>query len=273
MSVINTNIMSINAQRNLAGTQGGLQTAMERLSSGLRINSAKDDAAGLAIGKIMESQVNVINQGIRNANDGISMIQTAEGALEEVHVMLQRMEQLAMQAANDTLGEDERDLIKLEIDELVDEISAIADRTTFGGGDSLLNGDMTDGIIIQVGQGTGDQIELDFSTNVSDLPGLDAMAVDNNANAVAAMGTIREAINQVSEIRAEFGAAQNRLEHNVANLRVTAENLEAAKSQIMDADFAQETANLTRAQVLQQAGTAMLAQANVAPQNVLSLLQ
>ena len=399
--IINTNVSSLTAQRNLNTSQASLATSLQRLSSGLRINSAKDDAAGLAISQRMGAQIRALNQSVRNANDGISMIQTAEGAMNQVQDMLQRMKELGSQAANDTLGANERGFINDELTELRTEINNIADRTNFNG-QYLLNGssvttndtatstlyagvavtggavtsvdvsgakadttytfdgsvageltvswsdglntlsetvttsDITDGtsgtlnfanagikinlaaaggdisgvegdldgltiatlagsssINLQVGDGTtsANQISVSFVNinieNSADL-GMAALktALDDFAAgydgtgatpagdlARALMDAATSALDSISSNRAQLGAKLNRLDYTVANLQTTSENLAASKSRIQDADFAAETANLTRAQILQQAGTAMLAQANSLPQNVLSLLQ
>ncbi|MBL8438819.1 MAG: flagellin [Zoogloeaceae bacterium] len=401
--IINTNVSSLTAQRNLNMSQASLATSLQRLSSGLRINSAKDDAAGLAISQRMGAQIRALNQSVRNANDGISMIQTAEGAMNQVQDMLQRMKELGSQAANDTLGANERGFINDELTELRTEINNISDRTNFNG-QYLLNGSSvtsidtatstlyagfnvtngavtnvdvsgakagitytfaddgagglsvswsTDGgtttqtetvttatvldgtsgtlnfanagikislaasggdisgveadldtltidtqagsssINLQVGDGTtsANQISVSFVNinieNSTDV-GIAALktALDNFAAGYDGTGTTSAgdlaralmdasttALDSISSNRAQLGAKLNRLDYTVANLQTTSENLAASKSRIQDADFAAETANLTRAQILQQAGTAMLAQANSLPQNVLSLLR
>jgi flagellin len=403
--MINTNVASLNAQRNLNSSQGSLATSLQRLSSGLRINSAKDDAAGLAISQRMGAQIRALNQSVRNANDGVSMIQTAEGAMNQVQDMLQRMKELGSQAANDTLGANERGFINDELTELRTEINNIAGRTNFNG-QYLLNGSTTttvdptstvsqgfsldadnaitnvdvsnakagttftlDGTVsgeltlswtdgastysqtlstaavsagasatydfsqagvsftlssaaagggltaanleagldggtivtaagsssinLQVGDGTSsaNQIAVSF-VNIDIENSADASiaalktALDNYAAgydgsgatpagdlARALMDASTNALDAISSNRAQLGAKLNRLDYTVANLQTTSENLAASKSRIQDADFAAETANLTRSQILQQAGTAMLAQANSLPQNVLSLLQ
>jgi flagellin len=389
--VINTNVASLTAQRNLNSTQGAVSTAMQRLSSGLRINGAKDDAAGLAISQRISAQVKSINQGIRNANDGVAMIQTAEGALDQIQTMMQRMRELAVQASSDTVGATERGYANTEVQQLQTEINNIGNRTKFNG-NSLLTGALstqldTTGTVtngLQVGAASVTSIDvsgaksattytlayaagsltlsdgagnsqsltlnatpaagsqvLNFDSlgvkfNVSSVAGdtaanvggalntktiktlagsgaatlqigadynannqvsvsfSDARLTTTNsdaniaalrtaldtfngsqsaANAGALLSAVDNALNSISTQRATYGAAQNRLTNAVANLQVTSENLSAAKSQITDADFAAETAALTRGQILQQAGQAMLAQANSAPNQVMGLLR
>ena len=394
--VINTNVASLTAQRNLNSTQGAVSTAMQRLSSGMRINGAKDDAAGLAISQRMSAQLKSVNQGIRNANDGISMIQTAEGALDQVQTMMQRMRELAVQASSDTVGNTERGYANTEIQQLLTEVNNISNRTKFNGNNlltgalstsqntgtstalvgtaaganasitavdvsnaksgttftladvgagvvSLTDGSVTQAIDISAVAATANQgttinfdklgVQITVTQNATGqngtatATGLDGLTVITNAgsasatlqigadynsnnqvtvgfqdariqttnsnaalaqlatdlnafngsqtaaNAGALLASVDNALNAISTQRATYGAAQNRLTNAVANLQVTSENLSASKSQITDADFAAETAALTRAQILQQAGQAMLAQANSAPNQVLSLLR
>ncbi|MCG5495985.1 flagellin [Ectothiorhodospira variabilis] len=278
--VINTNIASLNAQRNLSTTQKQLQVSLERLSSGLRINGAKDDAAGLAISERMTAQIKGLNQAARNANDGISLVQTIEGALNEITNNLQRMRELAIQAANDTYGDDDRGLIQDEIDSLTEEITRVATQTTFNDVAYLDTSGAAD-FKLQVGPNENNIISVDFSgynfrasgLGVSGGLSLASVAVDSHDDATSAINAIDAAIMQVAETRAELGAIQNRLESTIQSVMNTAENLSASRSRIQDADFAAETAALTRGQILQQAGTTVLAQANQAPQNVLQLLQ
>jgi flagellin len=397
--IINTNVSSLTAQRNLNSSQNSLATSLQRLSSGLRINSAKDDAAGLAVTQRMSAQIKSLNQAVRNANDGISMLQTAEGAMNEVQSMLQRMKELATQAANGTISDTERGFINTEVQQLRDEINDIAAKTTFNG-QALLTGSLATTIDATTGINAGTVIAAGTNTTISgiDVSGAAAGTTFNitssgsnvtitnattgvaqtvTASAVAAdssstlnfdqlgikisvssvagetaanvaagivagatdtivtaagsgslslqvgdgttagtdtitvafsdarietgtagaittlkaaldafntgtasqseastlMSAVDGALDYFSTQRATYGAVQNRLESTVSNLQVNAENLSASRSRIQDADFAAETANLTRAQILQQAGTAMLAQANALPQNVLSLLQ
>jgi len=265
---INTNIEALNSHRNLSVTAGALSKSMERLSSGLRINRASDDAAGLAISEKLSSQVRGLNQAIRNAQDGISLIQTAEGALNETHNILQRMRELAVQAANGTLSEEDKKAIQEEIVQLREEIDRIANYTEFNTM-RILNGSLGT-ITFQIGANSGQTIDvvLDSMTAAS----LDVAGVNVVNDADAAITSLDAAIKTVSTERAKLGALQNRLEHTIANLGVASENLQAANSRIRDVDMAQEMMNFTRLQILQQAGTAMLAQANMAPQAVLQLL-
>jgi len=282
MQVINTNILALNAQRNVSSTQGALATSIQRLSSGLRVNSAKDDAAGLAIASRMSSQSRGMDVAIRNANDGISLAQTAEGALGKVTDMLQRMRELSVQSANATNSSGDRDNLQAEFLQLQKEITRTLNATSFNGNTVLkTSGTLT----FQVGAGnTSGTDTLDVAvTNMSGITGTGdigkALAVGitidgaDATNANAAITEIDSALTNANKARASFGAVQNRFESVISNLQVAKENTEAARSRIMDADFAAETAALTRAQILQQAGTAMLAQANAAPQSVLSLLR
>jgi flagellin len=273
---INTNLSSLNAQRNLASSQSSLSVSMQRLSSGLRVNSAKDDAAGLAIAERMNAQVRGMNVAIRNANDAISLSQTAEGAIGKIGDALQRMRELAVQSANGSNNAGDRNNLMTEFAELKNEVSRLIDGTQFNG-TTLFDG-ATATFTFQVGAGTtvNDTIDIngtDLTASVRDVvAALDISGADATG-ARAAMDAIDGAIDEVTTSRALYGAAQNRFETVVMNLQVSAENLTAARSRIMDADFAVETANLSRAQILQQAGNAMIAQANALPQNVLKLLQ
>jgi flagellin len=274
--VINTNLQSLNAQRNLNTSQSSLATSIQRLSSGLRVNSAKDDAAGLAIANRMDAQVRGMNVAIRNANDGISLAQTAEGALGKVTDMLQRMRELAVQSNNATNSSSDRVSLNQEFQQLSSEISRTLAATTFNG-TTILNSATT--LTFQIGAGTNtatDQRSIS-TANIPAGSGVAAVIVSTasitgTAGATAAMTSIDTALDEVNSARATFGAMQNRFESIISNLQVGAENQTAARSRIMDADFAAETAALTRAQILQQAGTAMLSQSNQVPQQVLSLL-
>jgi len=271
---INTNMASLNAQRNLYSSQSSLNTSLQRLSSGLRVNSAKDDAAGMAVAQVMNAQARSMVVAIRNANDGISMAQTAEGGMAQIGEMLQRMRELAMQSANGTIDDDLRTTtLKTEYDALVEEIGRIAESTKFNGL-SLIDGSGDDVDLIVDAEGTT-PITIAFSgLDVSDgTLGVAAGDIDDAASATAILADIDTAIETLNEHRATLGTAQNRLEFTVANLQIGYENQKSAYGRIMDTDFAVETANLSRTQVLQQAGTAMLAQANALPQNVLSLLR
>ncbi|RRN55399.1 flagellin FliC [Pseudoxanthomonas sp. SGNA-20] len=275
--VINTNVMSLNAQRNLSTNSASLATTIQRLSSGLRINSAKDDAAGLAIAQRMTTQVRGMEQAARNANDGISLAQTAEGALQEISNNLQRIRELAVQAANGTNSNEDKAALQKEVQQLKDEISRVIENTKFNG-IHLLN---TSGTVIsiQVGANDTDHDKIDVTLNdiktalsgiTSSSFSVEAMTAGSGASNLSALDT---ALQSVNEARADLGAIQNRFSSAIANLQVSAENMAASRSRIQDADYAKETAELTRNQILQQAGTAMLAQAKAIPQNVLSLLQ
>jgi len=272
--VINTNVMSLNSQRALGRSSSSMQTSLERLSSGLRINRAKDDAAGLAISERLTSQIRGLNQAVRNANDGISLIQTAEGALSEVENSLQRMRELAVQAKNGTYNDSDRESLNDEFDALATEITRITDVTEFNNINLLGQASV---ISLQVGwEGGANNVinvsaaDINAGSGVTDVVG---GTISTLAGASAALSNLTVAIDYVSSKRADFGAIQNRLESAVRNMENVAENQSAARSRVLDADFARETANLTRTQILQQAGTAMLAQANSMPQNVLSLLR
>ncbi len=276
MLTVNTNIASLNAQRNLAGSQSALNTSLQRLSSGLRINSAKDDAAGLAISDRMTSQINGLNQAARNANDGISLSQTAEGACDEITNMLQRMRELAIQSINDTNSSTDRASLHAEFDQLRQEINRIAGSTSFNDR-KLINGSM-DTAVFQVGAYAGDTITVSFGSiaNMQTSAGglnLSAYGLSTASRATDALGVLDDAIADVDTFRGTLGAIQSRFESTIANVSNIAENVTAARSRIVDADFALETANLTKAQILQQAGVAMLAQANQLPATALTLLQ
>ena len=278
--VINTNVMSLNSQRALGKSQSSMQTSLERLSSGLRINRAKDDAAGLAISERFSSQIRGLEQATRNANDGISLLQTAEGALSEVENSLQRMRELSVQAANGTYNSSDRASLQDEFRALQNEIDRISNVTEFNNINLLGS---TDSVDLQVGweNGANNTITLQRKNIASTSNGVGGMsdAISTNvsiggaAAATSAMAVLSNAIDAISSLRADFGAVQNRLESAVRNMDNVIENQSAARSRVLDADFARETANLTRTQILQQAGTAMLAQANSMPQNVLSLLR
>ena len=263
---INTNIASIDAQRNLSSSQSSLATSMQRLSSGLRINSAKDDAAGLAIATRMDAQVRGMNVAIRNANDGISLAQTADGALSTVSDALQRMRELAVQAQNGSNGTTDRANLDTEYQQLSQEITRIAAQTKFNG--TAIVGASAGAQVFQVGANGGDTLTVTTST-VSTVAG----DLTTTANASTALGAIDTALDGINTSRASYGAAISRFSFAISNLSIASENQSAAKGRIMDADFASETSNLSRAQILQQAGTAMLSQANQLPNNVLSLLR
>jgi flagellin len=279
MSTINTNVMSLTAQRNLSQSAGSLATSMQRLSSGLRVNSAKDDAAGLAIAERMNAQVKGMNVAIRNANDGISLAQTAEGALGKVGDSLQRMRELAVQSANGSNSDDDRTNLDAEYQQLSEEVTRVLAGTKFNGQNLF---DATGGdagtFTFQVGANNdaNDQIAVDLTTDLTaaaDITDATGGDVTTLATAQTAMDDLDTAIDYVTTQRATFGAVQNRFDSVIANLQVAAENQAASRGRIMDADFAAETAALSRAQILQQAGNAMVAQANQLPQQVLTLLQ
>ncbi|WP_119157494.1 flagellin [Caldimonas tepidiphila] len=317
---INTNAISLNAQRNLSGSQNALSTTMQRLSSGLRVNSAKDDAGGLGIADRMNAQAKGMNVAIRNANDGISLAQTAEGALGKMGDMLQRMRELAVQSRNATNSEDDRKNLQKEFGQLQSEIKRTIESTSFNS-KNLFNSSSASTLSFQVGANTEAHDKIDVaaqglagaagsitaagsvasmtdaavilatafttddtgSTGGIAIGGWDASATmlsgtTADASAIGdeidvALNVIDKALSVVSEERSKYGAVQNRFEAAIATLQVNSENTAAARGRIMDADFAQETANLSRSQILQQAGTAMLAQANQLPQQVLSLLR
>jgi len=271
---INTNVASLNAQRNLTTSQASLATSLQRLSSGLRINSAKDDAAGLAISERLNSQINGSNVAIRNANDAISLMQVADGGAAQISDNLQRMRELAVQSANGTLNSGDRANLSVEFNALSSEISRLGNATTYNNV-NLLNSGST--LTFQVGAGTtaNDQITVSTADVRASTLSLDSGSIQISAAslALAAITNLDSAINTITTTRAGFGAALNRTTAVISSLQVSVENQSAARGRIVDADFASETANLSRSQILQQAGTAMLAQANSLPQQVLSLLR
>ncbi|GAC41330.1 flagellin and related hook-associated protein [Paenibacillus popilliae ATCC 14706] len=266
---INTNVGAINAHRNLGASNTAMGKTMEKLSSGFRINRAADDAAGLAISEKMRFQIGGMNQAMRNAQDGISLIQTAEGALTEVNSMLQRMNTLANQAATGTYDDKDRENTQKEMNALVAEIKNIAESTNFNGIDLLK---ATGKVTFQIGVDNTNTLTANLANMGATALGLAGLSISSQAGATSALAKIASAINTVSTQRADFGAVQNRLEHTINNLGVTAENLSASESRIREADMAKEMTDFTRNQILVQAGTSMLAQANSAPQNVLKLL-
>ncbi len=276
---INTNVASLNAQRHLYDTTTKFQKSMERLSSGMRINRAGDDAAGLAISEGLRSDIRALQQASRNAADGVSMVQTAEGSLDEVNNILLRLRELGQQAATETLGEQERGYLDEEFQSLLDEIDRISSTAEFNG-TKLLDG--TAAILkVQVGIGTDPTtstvpIDLTQAMTTSDLgmtAGTISIAGTNGSNALAAIGQVMAATATVSSVRAGFGTAQNRFETSIRNIGMTAENLSAANSRIRDVDVALETSNMTSLQILQQAGVSILTQANSTSQLALNLLQ
>ena len=271
--VINHNMSALNALRNTNINSGNASKSMEKLSSGLRINRAGDDAAGLSISEKMRAQIRGLDQASRNSQDGVSMVQTAEGALNETHNILQRMRELAVQAANDTNVDVDRQAIAEEVKALEEEISRIATQTQFN--DQTLFSDASKSVTLQVGANEGQTIAVTFSQMTADaltVSNINAQ-MDTAANATAAITVINNAIEAVSSQRSALGAIQNRLEYTIANLNNASENLSAAESRIRDVDMAKEMTNYSKNNILQQAAQAMLAQANQAPQNVLQLLR
>jgi flagellin len=270
---VNTNMYSLNAQRNVAQSQSTLGTAMQRLSSGSRVNSAKDDAAGLAIAERMNAQVKGMGVAIRNSNDAIGLAATAESALAKVTDSLQRMRELAVQSANTTNNAGDRTNLDAEFQQLGAEITRVLDSTKFNG-KAILSAD-SGTLTFQIGAGSSDTIDVtteDMSGN-ADVTAVTGGGITSAANATTAMDNIDTALDTVTQERANYGAYLNRFESVIANLQTAQENQSAARGRIMDADFAAETANLSRGQILQQAGMAMLTQANSMPQQVLSLLK
>lgn len=285
---INTNAPSLGAQNNLNRSAGSLETSIARLSSGLRVNSAKDDAAGLAIAERMNAQIRGFDVAARNANDGISLLQVADGALGKIGDNLQRMRELGVQAKNGTLNSTDRANLNREFVELANEVGRVATGTTFNGNNIFEAANKT--VNLQIGSGnvatdtlsvnltsTGAAAGNDLQTTLGGATQAAIVTafggVDTVANATAAITKIDTSINDITNLRATTGAGLSRLDQVVSSLETTSSNLSSARGRIMDADFAKETANLTRAQILQQAGTAMLAQANQLPNNVLSLLR
>lgn len=277
MLTVNTNVMSLNAQRNLAKTQESMATSLQRLSSGLRVNSAKDDAAGLAIAERMKAQINGITVGIRNANDGISLAQTAEGALGSVTDSLQRMRELAVQSSNATLTSTDRTSLNSEFRQLADEISRVISGTSFNGRNILASSAGAQQFQVGPNNTANDRITITTTNMSSDTSIINVTGTIYTIISVASvqslMDNIDKALDKVNNERATMGAAQSRFQSAVSSLSITSENTSAARGRIMDADFAKETANLTRTQILQQAGVAMLSQANQVPQLALSLLR
>ncbi len=276
--IVNSNIASLNAQRNLNMSNTALASSLQKLSSGLRVNSAKDDAAGLAVAEGLTSQIRGNNQGVRNAYDGISVAQTAEGALGQVGNNLQRIREIAVQASNGSISNDNRSQLQKEVDQLTQEVSRIITTTNFNG-TGLLSGGSS--LTFQVGaSGTANNQVVTTGVEMSSIKGFSSdltatgtVSVTTSAAASAAISALDTAISTVTNTRATFGAIQNRFEAVIANMQNFTENLSASKSRIMDTDFAAETAQLTRNQILQQAGTSILGQANQVPQAALSLLR
>ena len=271
-----TNVASLNAQRNLAGTQKSLSSSMQRLSSGLRINSGADDAAGLAISEKLKSQIRSMGQAQRNANDAVSLLQTSEGAMNEISAMLLRMRELSVQASTDTVGSVERQFLHDELAQLRNEVDRIAEVTEFNG-IALLDGTAS-ALDFQVGIAatTNDRISASIAdmhaTGLGGATTLDGVSLTTKAGAQSALAVLDEAITDVSSARANVGALQNRLQTTIANLATAKENLSAANSRIRDIDVASESANMTKSNILMQAGVSVLAQANQSPSVALSLL-
>jgi len=284
---INTNVASLTAQKNLSGSGIGLNNAIARLSSGLRVNSAKDDAAGLAIAERMQAQIKGYDVAARNANDGISLLQVADGAMGKISDNLQRMRELAVQAKNGTLNPTDRVNLNREYAELANEVNRIVTGSTFNGNNMFDAPNKTLSFQVGTGNAVSDTLALNLTddglaagndlttimTNGAASIQANLNAVDTVANATTALTTLDASIDAITGIRAVVGAGQSRLEQVASFADTSSTNLQAARGRIMDADFAKETAALTRSQILQQAGTAMLAQANQLPNNVLSLLQ
>lgn len=287
MAVINTNLLSLTTQNNLNKSQSALGTAIERLSSGLRINSAKDDAAGQAISNRFTANIKGLTQASRNANDGISIAQTAEGSLNEINNNLQRIRELAVQAQNGTNSASDIDSIQSEVNQRLQEINRVASQTQFNGINILANTSASTTISIQVGASDGQTIGISISSNSSwNKLGTASSGATNSvvtSRSVSTYGfdvlsnnvlaSVDTALKAVDTQRSDLGAIQNRFESTISNLNNTVTNLSAAQSRIQDADYATEVSNMSRAQILQQAGTSVLAQANQVPQTVLSLLR
>ncbi|MBF0186087.1 MAG: flagellin FliC [Magnetococcales bacterium] len=268
---VNTNIAAMSAQRSLANSTNALSTTFKRLSSGLRINSAADDSAGLSISDRMTAQIRGLNQSVRNANDTISLIQVAEGALSETTAALQRIRELAVQSANDSNASSDRVDMQKEVDQLISEIDRIANTTQFNG-TSLLSGGFTNKVF-HVGAYTVQTITFGITGALANDLGVNGTTVDTQANAETAIATLDTAINSVTTVRANLGAYQNRFESVITNLQNVSLNTSSARSRIVDADMAAETAKLTQNSILQQAGSAVLAQANQQPSIILQLLK
>ena len=272
---INTNVASLNAQRNAATNDSALATSLQRLSSGLRVNSAKDDAAGLAIASRMDSQARGMNVAVRNANDGVSLVQTAESGMAVIGDMLQRMRELAVQASNGTNTSNDLSALQNEYDALNTEISRTMSAVQFNGTNLLTT---TVAFTFQIGANTGQtasigSADISITATVNAMTAASALVTTAAAENSAKIATLDTAIQGINSSRAKVGAVQNRFNYSISYLQAASENQQAAKGRIMDADFAVETANLSRAQILRQAGAAMVAQANQLPQGVLALLR
>jgi flagellin len=268
--IINHNIMALNAWQGLGQTHSAMSKSLEKLSSGLRINRAADDAAGLAISEKMRGQIKGLNQAVRNAQDGISLLQTAEGALNETHSILQRMRELSVQSANDTLTSTDRVTIQQEVNELISEVNRIGTSTEFNTL-KLIDGTLS-AKLIHIGANAGQNLSITIATMNAGALGVSALSVSTQTKANSAITITESAIGKVSTQRSKLGAIQNRLEHTISNLGVASLNMTGAESRIRDVDMASEMMNFTKSQILIQAGTVMLAQANMSPQSVLKLL-
>ena len=277
--IINHNISAMNSYRNLNGVNSQVSKSLEKLSSGLRINKAGDDAAGLSISEKMRGQIKGLGMATKNAQDGISLIQTAEGALNETHSILQRMRELAVQSSNDTNTTSDRSEIQKEMNQMRQEIDRVAENTEFNTKKLLSGSFAANGLRFQIGANAGQSVSLKISSmratalSLSGTATSVAMSITSAASASAAITTINTAIESVSAQRSRFGAYQNRLEHTINNLQNVAENLQASESRIRDVDMADEMMNFSKNQIITQSGTAMLAQANASPQNVLQLIR
>ena len=278
--IINHNISALNAHRQLGANQGATQNSLEKLSSGLRINKAGDDAAGLAISEKMRGQIQGLEMASKNAQDGISLIQTAEGALNETHSILQRMRELAVQSANDTNTTGDREELQKEVDQLASALNDISNNTEFNT-KKLLNGDLSgtdNALTFHVGANSGQNLSVEISKMDASGLGVGTTAgsgidISSQSGADEAITTIQSAIDTVSAERSKLGAVQNRLDHTINNLGTSAENITAAESRIRDVDMAKEMMEFTKNNILSQAAQSMLAQANQQPQGVLQLLQ
>ncbi len=269
-TVINTNVLSLNASRNLGKVGGSLSKASARLSSGLRINNAADDAAGLAISEKMRSQIRGLDQASRNSQDGQALVNTAEGGMEQMTEMGQRLRELTVQAGNGTNTTSDLNLIQAEVDQLVSEFDAMADRVQYNGM-KLLDGSKPS-VTLQVGANGGQTLKVSMESMKSSALGINGLDITSQADTSKNLGTIDKALNTISTARANLGAISNRLDYTNNSLQISSENLSAAESRVRDADMAKEMMNYTKANVMQQAATSMLTQANQAPNNVLSLL-
>lgn len=275
---INTNLAALNAWRSMVNNNGSMTKSLEKLSSGFRVNRAADDAAGLAVSEKMRSQVRGLNMAIRNAQDGVSMLQTAEGGAAKIQEQLQRMRELAVQASSDTLHDDDRALLNTEFQELIKEVDRTASSTTFNQRDLIGGSAALTTVQVGANNTANDTISIDLSGTKLDKTTLGVNALETNGigtqtNAASAIDTIDAALEDVNTARATFGAYQNRLENAIGTLQTQVENLTAAESRIRDVDMANEMATFTKFQVLQQASTSMLAQANQSSQGILSLLR